>query len=97
MSPGKVLLCPLYSLSLFRCSFHFCFRSLVDTVYALKDEVQELRQVSHTSSSSFFFFNGKGHTMLKMKTVVHKQNNTERRDNLFFRIPADQTIGLLSI
>lgn len=23
-----------------------CFRSLVDTVYALKDEVQELRQVS---------------------------------------------------
>lgn len=23
----------------------FCFRSLVDTVYALKDEVQELRQV----------------------------------------------------
>lgn len=44
MSPGKVLLCPLYSLSLFRCSFHFCFRSLVDTVYALKDEVQELRQ-----------------------------------------------------
>lgn len=24
----------------------FCSRSLVDTVYALKDEVQELRQVS---------------------------------------------------
>lgn len=43
MPPAGALLC----LILAQVFIVFCFRSLVDTVYALKDEVQELRQVSH--------------------------------------------------
>lgn len=59
MSPGEVLLCPLHSSSLFRFHSIFCSRSLVDTVYALKDEVQELRQVSDNQFFNFFFLWGK--------------------------------------
>ena len=61
MPPGKVLLCPC---SHPRLGVHpvLCFRSLVDTVYALKDEVQELRQVSHSQPVDLVFKGGEGET-----------------------------------
>lgn len=77
MRPGRLRASPL-TRSLFRAP-SLLPRSLVDTVYALKDEVQELRQVGRRPSLILLTGGREGNTALEVNPAVHKRSNAEKR------------------